>query len=207
MFTGIVEEVGRVSSVQPGRIVVTAENIPGKMSLGDSIAVNGVCLTVTSLTAGSFSVDVMPETLRRTNLGNLMSGGRVNLERALSLNGRLGGHLVQGHIDGTAMVAGIVREGGARIMRFTPVPGLMRYIVEKGFIAVNGISLTVVARDAGSFRVSIVAYTGEHTTLGTLEPGDLVNLEIDIIAKYVEQLVRPERSGVTLDFLKGSGFL
>lgn len=206
MFTGIVEEIGRVVSASPGRLVISARTVLPEMKLGDSIAVNGVCLTVTSLEGASFSVDIMAETLRRTNLGQLSVGDGVNLERPLSLGGRLGGHLVQGHADGTGRVAAVIPEAGALLVRFETSPEVMRYIVEKGFIAVDGASLTVVTRDARSFTVSLVDYTRKHTTLGDRRQGDLVNLEVDIIAKYVEQFSHA-RSNITVDFLKEHGFV
>lgn len=207
MFTGIVEEVGRVSQVQSGRLVITAGKLLSQMAPGDSIAVNGVCLTITSLSPNSFSVHLMPETIRRTNLERLKSEDWVNLERPLSLNGRLGGHLVQGHIDGTARIAEIKWEGEAMLLTMEASPDLMRYIVAKGFIAVDGISLTVVGRNESSFWVSIATYTREHTNLDRVRLNDLVNLEVDIIAKYVEQFVKPQSSGVTLELLRESGFL
>ena len=207
MFTGIVEEVGRATSSQSGKIVIAARDVLQDMEPGGSINVNGVCLTVTNLNTKSFSVDIMPETLRRSNLGLLSVGDRVNLERPLALGGRLGGHLVQGHIDATGRVASVRWEGEAVIMKFEAPPEVMCYLVEKGFIAVDGISLTVAAKDTNSFQVSVVDYTRHHTTLGDRQVGDSVNLEIDIIAKYVEQLSQPRRAGITVDFLQEHGFL
>ena len=207
MFTGIIEEVGRVTSAKLGNLVITAGDVLHEMELGGSIAVNGACLTITNFNANSFSVDTMPETLGRTNLGLLRAGDRVNLERPLALGGRLGGHLVQGHVDDTGKVATIKWDGRATIIRFEAPPEVMHYIVEKGFITVDGVSLTVVAKDTRSFQVSIVDYTREHTTLGSRQARDLVNLEIDIIAKYVEQLSQAHRPGTTMDFLQEHGFL
>ncbi len=207
MFTGIIEEVGRVTSAQPKNLVIAASSVLQGMELGGSIAVNGVCLTITNFTTTSFSVDIMPETLGRTNLGLLRAGDTVNLERPLALGERLGGHLVQGHVDNIGRVASIKRGGGAIIIRFEAPPEVMRYVVEKGFIAVDGVSLTVVARDASSFQVSVVDYTREHTTLGSRQVGDLVNLEVDVIAKYVEQLSQARSPSVTKDFLQEHGFL
>ncbi len=207
MFTGIVEEIGRVVSAQPGKLVISAgSKILEGMHLGDSMAVNGVCLTVTAFDASSFSVDIMQETLRRTNLGLLRTGDKVNLERPLALGGRMGGHLVQGHIDDTGRVVSISREGGAMLVRFEASPEILRYVVEKGFIAVDGASLTVVTRDDSSFTVSLVDYTQKNTTLGSRRVGDMVNLEADIIAKYVENLTRPH-SNITVDFLSEHGFV
>jgi len=207
MFTGIIEEVGRVTSAQVGKLAVSAGQVLGGVELGGSIAVNGVCLTVTGLNAESFSVDIMPETLERTNLGLLNAGDGVNLERPLTLEKPLGGHLVQGHIDDTGRIASIAREGGAMLIRFEAPREVMRYVVEKGFIAVDGVSLTIVARDAGSFQVSVVGFTREHTILGSCRVGGLVNLEVDVIAKYVEQLSQPHHSGITAGFLQEHGFL
>jgi riboflavin synthase len=207
MFTGIVEEVGKVVSASSGSLKIAADSVLEGMQQGDSMAVNGVCLTVTAFDKKSFSVEVMPETLDKTNLGLLRPGDGVNLERPLAANGRLGGHLVQGHIDDTARVGSVSRRGEALWLSFDTPPRLMPYIVEKGFIAVDGVSLTVVSRDNNSFQVSIVGYTREHTTLGKRGVGDVVNLEVDIIAKYVEQLTKPRSGGITLDFLAEHGFL
>ena len=207
MFTGIIEEVGRVISARAGNLVIAASDVIQGIERGASMAVNGVCLTVTNFDSNSFSVDVMPETLKRTNLGLLYAGDEVNLERPLSLGGRLGGHLVQGHIDDTGRVVSVTWGGGAMMLGFETPPQLMYYMVEKGFIAVDGVSLTIVTKDAGSFQVSVVDYTREHTTLGSRRVGDLVNLEVDIIAKYVEQLGQTRSPGITIDFLQEHGFL
>jgi riboflavin synthase len=207
LFTGIVEEVGTVKSVRSGRLTISASKVLEGTKFGDSLAVNGACLTVSALNAGSFSVDVMPETLRRTNLGLLRLGAQVNLERALPIGGRLGGHLVQGHVDATGKVASLMPEAGAVLVKYTAPPELMRYIAEKGFIAVDGVSLTVISLDTTSFTVSSVNYTLEHTILGSKRPGDLVNLEVDIMAKYVERLKERSGSGITLDFMAERGFL
>ncbi len=207
MFTGIIEEVGRVISAQSGYLVIAASNVLPEMELGGSIAVNGVCLTVTKFDTSSFSVDIMSETLKRTNLGLLHTGDGVNLERPLPLGGRLGGHLMQGHVDDTGRVASIRWQGGAMLIRFEAAPEMVRYIVEKGFVAVDGVSLTIVTKDTSSFQVSVVDYTRDHTTLGSRREGDLVNLEVDIIAKYVEQLSQAPNTGITVDFLEEHGFL
>jgi len=207
VFTGIIQEVGKVTSAQSGKVAIAAGGVLQGLELGGSIAVNGVCLTITNLNTNSFSVDIMPETLEQTNLGLLRVGDGVNLERPLALGGELGGHLVQGHVDDTGRVVSIKRSGGAIIMRFEAVPEVMRYVVEKGFIAVDGVSLTVVAKDASSFQISVVDYTQEHTTLGNRQAGDLVNLEVDVIAKYVEQLSQARNTGITADFLQEQGFL
>jgi len=207
VFTGIIEEVGIVTSAKFGNLVIAASDVLREIELGESIAVNGVCLTIINLNTNSFSVDIMPETLRRTNLGLLCAGDRVNLERPLALGGRLGGHLVQGHIDDTGRVASVTWDGQAMLIRLEAPPEVMRYTVEKGFIALDGISLTIVTKAPGSFQVSIVDYTRKHTTLGNRQVGDLVNLEVDIIAKYVEQLGQAPSTGITIDFLQEHGFL
>jgi len=208
VFTGIVEEIGRVISTGTGSLVVAAEQVAQGMALGQSMAVNGVCLTVTRFDSSSFSVDVMPETLNRTNLGGLLPGDRVNLERPLALGGQVGGHLVQGHVDATGKLAAAVPDGEALIITFEAPPEVMRYVVEKGFIAIDGISLTVTARSDSSFQVSMVDFTRRHTNLGERKVGDQVNLEVDIIAKYVEQFTQTRRtSGITVDYLQEHGFL
>ncbi len=207
MFTGIVEEIGRVWSAQPGKLVIAAENILQDMELGASINVNGVCLTVTRFDVGSFSLDIMPETEKRSNLGLLKVGNGVNLERAIPLGGRLGGHLVQGHVDAVGRVSSVMWNGTALLLEFDSPPEVMHYIVNKGFIAVDGISLTMMSRSPTSFGVSVVDYTRQHTTLGERRVGDLVNLEADIIAKYVEALSQPQTPGITTDFLREHGFL
>lgn len=207
MFTGIIEEIGRVISARPGNLTIAAGRVLEGMEAGASIAVNGVCLTVTGFDSKSFSVDVMPETLDKTNLGMLKAGDGVNLERPLPLGGRLGGHLVQGHIDDTARVISVSREAESILVGFEAPPKLMAYIVEKGFIAVDGVSLTAISRNASSFQVSVVDYTRQHTILGSQRVGDVVNLEADIIAKYVEQFSQNRSSGITVDFLEEHGFL
>ncbi len=207
MFTGIVEEVGRVTPAQSGKLVISASHVLQGMELGGSIAVDGVCLTITSFNTSSFSVDIMLETLEWTNLGSLSAGDEVNLERPLTLEKPLGGHLVQGHVDDTGRVVSIMWDGEAMLIRFEAPPEVMRYIVEKGFIAADGVSLTVVTKDTSSFQVSVVDYTRKHTTLGSRRVGDLVNLEVDIIAKYVEQLGQAHSTGITADYLQEHGFL
>jgi len=205
LFTGIVEEVGNVKSVGSGQLTVSASAVLEATRLGDSMAVNGACLTVSAMNSGSFSVDVMPETLKRTNLGQLRPGSNVNLERALMVGARVGGHLVQGHVDATGKVVSLVPEGAAVIAKFAAPPDVLRYVVVKGFMAVDGVSLTVISYDRSSFSVSLVGYTLNNTVLGSRKAGDQVNLEVDIIAKYVEKL-REGRGGVTLDFLSEHGF-
>ena len=189
MFTGIVQEVGRAKENDGSSLIIEAAASLDGLKLGDSIAVNGTCLTVTSLEEGSFSVDTMPETLRRTNLGLLTPGAPVNLEQALTLSTPLGGHITQGHVDATGSLVSTDPESDALMMRFEAPPQVMKYVVEKGFIAVDGISLTVVEWDESSFTVSVVRYTQDNTNLGVRKPGDVVNLEVDILAKYAEKLL------------------
>ena len=207
MFAGIVEEIGIVRATNPGHLTIGVAKVLVDTRLGDSLAVNGVCLTVTSISRDNFSVEVMPETMRRTNLGRLHYGDGVNLERAILAEGRFGGHLVQGHVDDVGKIMSLQPEEGAFIARISAPVHLMPYIVDKGFIAVDGVSLTVIGYDDFSFSVSLVTYTREHTILGKSKPGDIVNLEVDVIAKYVERLKQRDEHGVTLDFLKEYGFL
>ena len=208
MFTGIVEETGRVKTATAGKLVISTDTVTRGMKPGDSVAVNGVCLTVTGFNADSFSVDVMPETLAVTSLGRLRAGDRLNLERAVALGGQMGGHLVQGHIDGTGTIAAVTPEAEAIIITVKAPAEIIRYTVQKGFIAVDGISLTVIDRDDNSFRVSVVGYTRRQTTLGEKRAGDPVNLETDIIGKYVEQFTgsQTRSTGITAAFLQEHGF-
>jgi riboflavin synthase len=207
MFSGIIEEIGTVKETGREHLALEAHNLLEGMRVGDSVAVNGVCLTVVLLENHGFSANVMPETLGCTNLGRLHYGDQVNLERALVLGGRLGGHLVLGHVDDTGEVLDVTSEETARIVRISPPDKLMPYIVNKGFVAVDGVSLTIADLDDFSFAVSLVAYTRENTTLGNRRPGDIVNLEVDILAKYVENLKRREGQGLTAEFLREYGFL
>ena len=193
MFTGIVEEVGSVAGASNTGLTISASTVMDDLKVSDSISVNGACLTVTDRSDSSFSVDTVPETLRRTNLGALKEGDSVNLERPMATDGRFGGHIVQGHIDGTGRVLSVEQEGEARNFKFEADDSIMRYVVEKGFVAVDGTSLTVVDCDYRTFSVTIVPYTWENTIFGTLKPGDPVNLEVDIIAKYVERLATGPR--------------
>ena len=191
MFTGIVEEVGAVRAAGGGRLTVAASTVTEDLKVGGSISVNGACLTVTSLDETSFSVDVVPETLRRTNLGGLRAGDRVNLERPVPASGRLDGHVVQGHVDGTGVVESVEPEGPALLVRFAAPAEVMRYVVPKGFVAVDGTSLTVVDCDDSGFTVTVIPFTRDNTVLGARAVGDAVNLEVDVLAKYVERLTAP----------------
>jgi len=206
MFTGIVEEIGVVRGADGGRLTIEAAKVLEGTKPGDSLAVNGVCLTVTSMSGDAFEVDVMPETLSRTNLGELHYGERVNLERALALGGRLGGHLVLGHVDDVGKIVSVTPREEARIMRIAVPAGLMSYIAGKGFIAVDGVSLTVVEVDDFSLSVSLVAYTMEHTILGDKSPGSTVNVEVDVIARYLERLSEKAGQGLTFELLEKYGF-
>ncbi|MCI0830154.1 MAG: riboflavin synthase [Chloroflexi bacterium] len=189
MFTGIVEEVGVVAKISGNAMTVRASKVTGDLKLGDSIAVNGACLTAVSCGRSEFSVDLTPETMRRTSLGQLSAGRPVNLERALLASDRMGGHIVQGHVDGTGRVMSTKPEGDSIIFRIRVPKRLNRYIVEKGFVAVDGISLTVVKRGASSFTMAVIPYTLNNTNLASLSVGDRVNLEADILAKYIESLL------------------
>ena len=189
MFTGIVEEVGIVSKITNNGMTVKALRVLSDVKLGDSIAVNGTCLTAVSFSNSEFSVDLSPETMRRTSLSQLTEGSRVNLERALSASDRMGGHIVQGHVDATGRITSIKPDGDSIIFRVRIPKRLDKYIVEKGFVAVDGISLTVVKRGASSFTLAVIPYTLENTNLALLSVGDRVNLEADILAKYVESLL------------------
>ena len=188
MFTGIVEEVGTVASVRPGGLTIRASKVMDGLTPGVSVSVNGACLTLTSRDDASFSVDVVPETLRRTNLGPLDVGDPVNLERPLPVDGRFGGHIVQGHVDGTGTIEAIALEGDALLITVQAPSDIMRYVVEKGFIAVDGASMTVVNCERDAFAITVIPYTRENTVLGSRKVGDMVNLEVDILGKYVERL-------------------
>ena len=191
MFTGIVEEVGQVKLAAGGKLQVTAKKVTEDMALGASICVSGVCLTVTSVSKSSFSVDVVPETIRRSNLGDLKTDDLVNLERPLPADGRFGGHIVQGHVDGTGTVESIEPDGDASMVRITVTGDLMRYIVPKGFITVDGVSLTVVNCDSTRLAFTLVPHTRKNTVFQTRKPNDRVTLEVDILSKYVERLHKP----------------
>lgn len=213
MFTGIIEELGTVGQMdrRPDSIKLTiqARKVLEGTQLGDSIAVNGVCLTVTSMTDSSFTADVMHETMRRSSLSDIKSGSKVNLERAMQVGGRLGGHIVSGHIDGVGHIARIAADGIARVITISIPKDLEPFIVEKGSIAIDGISLTVVSVGNSQFSVSIIPHTMANTTLIDKHPGAVVNLETDVIGKYVHSFTTAhtgKRSGITMETLLENGF-
>lgn len=215
MFTGIVEEIGTVKKIVKGSqscLEIQADKIFSDIHTGDSIAVNGVCLTVTSFKSRVFTADVMNETFSRSSLGKLKSGSHVNLERAMIANGRFGGHIVSGHIDGTGEIASIKKDDNALWYKINTSENIMKYIVEKGSIAIDGISLTVAKVEKDNFSVSVIPHTAEETILSEKKIGDIVNLENDIIGKYVERMVKFDKtennknSGITMDFLLKNGF-
>ncbi len=195
MFTGIVEEVGTMGGLENGRMSIQAHRVMEDLKLGDSIAVNGACLTAVALGDGEFTVDLSPETLRRTSIGDLSAGMVVNLERPLGVSDRLGGHIVQGHVDATGRITSCKPEGDCYVIRVRSPKRMMPYIVEKGFITVDGISLTVVKKDTSSFTLSVIPFTMANTVLKEKGPGDRVNLEFDIVAKYIESLLASSRPG------------
>lgn len=211
MFTGIIEEIGRVEKVVPAsggsRVEIAASRVLEGARDGDSIATDGACLTITRLTGHGFEADCSAETLRRTTLGGWRTGAPVNLERAMALGDRLGGHLVQGHVEGTGELVGRRPEGESVMMRFAYPPEIGRYIILKGSIAVSGISLTVATLDDAWFEVAVIPVTLEWTTLGKMSIGTPVNLETDMIAKYVERLLGASRPApLTVDALKEMGY-
>ena len=217
MFTGIIEEVGALERLAGGEIAIRAEKVLEDVALGDSIAVNGICLTVTHFDAAHFTADVMPETVRRTSLAELKRGSRVNLERALTLRSRLGGHIVSGHIDGVGTIAAMQEEGNAILLTVRASADVLRYVVEKGSVALDGISLTVACVSAADFTVSLIPHTREITNLREKRMGSRLNIETDILGKYVEKLfpgahTRGESDapksagGLTMDFLRQQGF-
>ena len=231
MFTGIVEEIGTIKAIQKGAssaiLRIQAAKIMTDMHIGDSIAVNGICLTVTEFSAKEFAADVMHETLNRTNLGQLLQGSSVNLERAMAANGRFGGHIVSGHVDGVGTVSNIQRDDNAIWYTISAGPEILKYIVEKGSITIDGTSLTVARVSDKDFAISAIPHTVAITILGQKKVGDKVNLENDIIGKYVEKLLqggvqsswqqadfqsgssgnhKQEKSGITMEFLAANGF-
>ena len=215
MFTGIVEELGQVKALSlrgnSGTLTVKAKKVLEGTKIGDSIAVNGVCLTVTNMKNNEFSADVMAETVRRSSLGALQDGSYVNLERAMAADGRFGGHIVAGHVDGVGRISHIRRDDNAIWYTIQPQPALLRYVVEKGSITVDGISLTVATVGETSFSISAIPHTVRQTVLHHRRKGDLVNLETDIIGKYIEKLLQPaapqpKESTITRDLLSRCGF-
>ncbi len=215
MFTGLIEEIGEIKSIEKGansaRITIKATKVLKDTKIGDSINTNGVCLTVTEFNKDSFSVDVMAETIRRSNLGKLKSGSTVNLERALMASDRLGGHIVSGHIDGIGNVVELLKEDNATWVSVETAEDILKYIVHKGSITIDGISLTVAYVDAQKFKVSIIPHTKGETTLLNKNIGDEVNLECDMLAKYVEKLLKygevpKEKKPISRDFLMENGF-
>ena len=218
MFTGSVEEIGTILSVKKGvkssALTISGDLIFEDMHIGDSIAVNGVCLTVTNKTKESFTADVMAETLRRSSLGSLKAGSKVNLERAMAANGRFGGHIVSGHIDGTGEIESFVKEDNAVWVTVKTPVKLLKYIIEKGSIAIDGVSLTVAYVDNRCFKVSLIPHTAANTILLSKKVGDIVNLENDIVGKYIEKLMHfdeqveedTKTTGISMDFLAKNGF-
>ena len=216
MFTGIIEEVGSIRSIKKGAksaiITIEAKKVMEDIHLGDSIAMNGVCLTVTSFDNSSYSVDVMHETLDRTNLGELKGGSRVNLERAMAADGRFGGHIVAGHIDDTGVIVSMNRDDNAVWINISTTKEVLKYIVEKGSITIDGISLTVARVDSRGFSVSVIPHTAANTILLEKKPGNTVNLETDMVGKYVEKLLHfhaeeeKKESKITMEFLAEHGF-
>ena len=215
MFTGIIEELGTVKSLNmsgnSGSINIKAHKVLEKTQIGDSIAVNGICLTVTSLQPDGFTADVMAETVRRSSLGSAKAGDKVNLERAMSAEGRFGGHIVSGHIDGTGTIMEYRKEENAVWVTIGTSAEILELIVEKGSICIDGISLTVAAVSDSDFSVSIIPHTGEETTLLKKKPGDKVNLENDVVGKYVQKLLglksqEKKESALTMDMLRDYGF-
>ncbi|MGB7605141.1 MAG: riboflavin synthase [Lutisporaceae bacterium] len=215
MFTGLIEEIGVlhtiVKGVKSAKLIISADKVIQGIKQGDSISTNGVCLTVTSFSNKSFTVDVMPETMRRSNLKSLKSGSKVNLERALRLGNRLGGHIVSGHIDGVGHIKAIEEEDNATWVTIEAEQTLLKYIIEKGSIAIDGTSLTVAYVDKEDFKVSIIPLTRNETTLLSKKVGDEVNLECDMVGKYIERLAMFSKdnnihSTINMDFLRENGF-
>ncbi|MFY0543925.1 riboflavin synthase [Brevibacillus sp. H7] len=219
MFTGIVEELGVLENVTgnsvASKLLIKADKVLKGVQLGDSIAVNGVCLTVTSFSSAHFTADVMPETMKKTNLGRLKRGETINLERAMRLGDRFGGHIVSGHVDGTGEIVSREPHANAVLFRIKAGADLLKYMVPRGSVAVDGISLTLVDVTAAGFTISIIPHTLSHTNMQGKHPGDLVNLECDVIGKYVERLMGwktteqhpSEATGLTMEVLRENGFL
>lgn len=218
MFTGIIEEIGIVRNIVKGsrsiKLTITAKKVLENTNLGDSIAVNGVCLTVTALGKDGFTADVMPESMSKTNMGRLKPGDRVNLERALTLSSRLGGHIVSGHIDGVGDIINREKDDNAVRVTVTSVPKVMKYIVSEGSVALDGVSLTVAHLGDNDFTVSLIPHTAQVTTLLDKKVGDKLNIENDVVGKYVERLLNfsdkdkavEKNSAISLKFLRENGF-
>ena len=211
MFTGIVEETGTIKKIEKGtssgRLTIEADKVLQGSKIGDSIAVNGVCLTITGMSGHLFTADVMAETIRRSNLGTLSSGSKVNLERAMAADGRFGGHIVSGHVDGTGRIVEVKKDDNAIWYTIQATPQLMRYIIEKGSVTIDGISLTVAKVAQDNFSISAIPHTVSQTVLKDRKVGAVVNLETDIIGKYVEKLLcKGQPEGITRDFLAKYGF-
>lgn len=210
MFTGIIEEKGIIENITFGskscKLTISGNTIFDDLKLGDSVAVNGVCLTVSKLMSNKFEADVMAETMRRTAMGNLVKGCHVNLERAMQLNGRFGGHIVSGHIDGVGTIINKVTDDNAVLVTISADSSIMKYIVYKGSITLDGISLTVASVKNDRFTVSIIPHTAKETTLLDKNIGDKINIECDIVGKYIEKFISKKESGITVDFLKENGF-
>lgn len=211
MFTGIVEEIGTIERMDPtgtSPLVIRCDVVLGETRPGDSIAVNGVCLTVTEVRDHAFTADLQPVTLRLSNLGGLRAGDPVNLERSVGTGQRFGGHYVQGHIDGVARVVSVAGDGPSIVVRLAPPPDLLRYVVERGFVAIDGASLTVVRLGPAGVDVSLVYHTRQNITLGRKRPGDHINIEVDVIGKYVERLLdTPTNDDRMRDLLRRTGFV
>lgn len=221
MFTGLIEEIGILRGVSSGGemmvLNIGASLIMSDLKIGDSVAVNGVCLTATSISEHSFTVDVMPQTYRNSNLRELRSGSRMNLERAMAAGGRFGGHIVQGHVDGTGEIRSVKRDQNAVVFEITPDKGsLFKYIIPKGSITLDGISLTVVSTSSSAFTVSIIPHTLGETVLNHKRPGDSINIECDVLGKYVNHLLHYRGDGggqeesssrISRDFLAANGFV
>lgn len=215
MFTGLIEEIGIIRFLtmhgNGGVLSIKAKKVLENTKIGDSIAVNGICLTVTKLLSDGFEADVMPETIRRSSLADLTSGDQVNLERAMPADGRFGGHIVSGHIDGTGIITSLKKENNAVWVKIKASNDIMHLIAEKGSITIDGISLTVAIVSDSDFSVSIIPHTGAETTLLSKKIGDKINLETDVIAKYIDRIIyfkenTKQESGITEDFLKEMGF-
>lgn len=209
MFTGIIEELAKIRKITKDRITIECKTVLDDIKLGDSIAMNGVCLTVTEIFSDGYSADISPETFDVTTLGRLSNGDYVNLERALPANGRLGGHIVSGHIDGVGKFLSCKKDGGFYNLEFLLPENVAKYTVHKGSIAINGISLTIAEAKENTVKVAIIPHTFENTNLKYLKTGDFVNIETDVLARYVEKFLstRDNKSGINLALLQENGFL